>query len=421
MTTLAPDAEPACPGASDARRPDNTKGAAQVAAALAVRGTAFGDIPRAAWDRLAAANPWATPFSSWAFQRAWWDAYAGSAHDQTLIVSATAGSAGGREAGEPVAIVPLMHRHEVEPSDADQATKIRHADDLPLTAVPATAKAVFLGASYHADYATVLTAPEDLPAVAAVVVDHLASAGIDVDPGHPTPWDVVDLRRLRCGDPTAEAFATAFGAREMAEGWTLNLEREDVCPVVTLPAGASFDDFLGTLDKKARHEIRRKIRRARAGGELRLTESSDPLADLDAFIELHQKKWRADGLFPPTPGGAASRVFIKRLFELCGGSGPVRLSFLTIGERRVAAGIQFTTPDTWMFYNAGIDPDARELSPGVLLMAELIRAALGAGARRFDFLRGDEPYKYEWGSVDEPIQRLLVRREHVRGPSEARR
>ena len=27
-----------------------------------------------------------------------------------------------------------------------------------------------------------------------------------------------------------------------------------------------------------------------------------------------------------------------------------------------------------------------------------------------DFLRGDEPYKYEWGAVDEPIQRLLLRR-----------
>jgi CelD/BcsL family acetyltransferase involved in cellulose biosynthesis len=30
--------------------------------------------------------------------------------------------------------------------------------------------------------------------------------------------------------------------------------------------------------------------------------------------------------------------------------------------------------------------------------------------RRFDFLRGDESYKYEWGARDEPIQRLLVRR-----------
>ena len=30
--------------------------------------------------------------------------------------------------------------------------------------------------------------------------------------------------------------------------------------------------------------------------------------------------------------------------------------------------------------------------------------------RRLDFLRGDEGYKYEWGAMDEPIQRLLVRR-----------
>jgi CelD/BcsL family acetyltransferase involved in cellulose biosynthesis len=36
--------------------------------------------------------------------------------------------------------------------------------------------------------------------------------------------------------------------------------------------------------------------------------------------------------------------------------------------------------------------------------------ALASGKRRLDFLRGDEAYKYEWGAVDEPIQRLLVRR-----------
>ena len=67
-----------------------------------------------------------------------------------------------------------------------------------------------------------------------------------------------------------------------------------------------------------------------------------------------------------------------------------------------------------MFYNAGIDPDARELSPGVVLAARYVQSALEAGAKRFDFLRGDEPYKYEWGAVDEPIQRLLVRRDAVR-------
>ena len=39
-----------------------------------------------------------------------------------------------------------------------------------------------------------------------------------------------------------------------------------------------------------------------------------------------------------------------------------------------------------------------------------VERAIADGKRRLDFLRGDEPYKYEWGAVDEPIQRLLVRR-----------
>ena len=42
------------------------------------------------------------------------------------------------------------------------------------------------------------------------------------------------------------------------------------------------------------------------------------------------------------------------------------------------------------------------------MSATAIRAAIAAGRRRFDYLRGDEPYKYEWGAIGEPIQRLLV-------------
>jgi len=351
---------------------------------------------------MASRNPWATPFSEWPFQRAWWDAFGGYAHDQTLVVSDVA-------SGDLVAIVPLMHRHEVEPSDASQHTTMRHGGD-QLTPVEPTAKAVFFGASYHADYATVLAAPHDLAIVSDAVVDHLAR-GATEGRDHPKPWDVVDLRRLRCGDPTADELARAFGRREMKEGWTLNVEREDVCPVVTLEPGIDFDGYLATLGKKDRHEIRRKFRRAEASGEIRLTDSTDPLVDLDAFIDLHQRKWGDAGLFPPTPGGDASRVFVRRLFETHGTDGSLRLSFLTVGERRIAAGVHFRTADGYLYYNAGVDPDARDLSPGVVMVASYIRRAITEGCRRLDFLRGDEPYKYEWGAVDEPVQRILVRRD----------
>jgi CelD/BcsL family acetyltransferase involved in cellulose biosynthesis len=45
-----------------------------------------------------------------------------------------------------------------------------------------------------------------------------------------------------------------------------------------------------------------------------------------------------------------------------------------------------------------------------VMVAKYVERAISAGKRRLDFLRGDEPYKYEWGAHDEPIQRLLVRR-----------
>ncbi|MES2211151.1 MAG: GNAT family N-acetyltransferase [Chloroflexota bacterium] len=390
-------AEPACP-----EPPSDSTGTSVPTGDLILERRAVGDIPRATWDRLAAATPWATPFSDWAFHRAWWDAYGDNAHDETAVVlDPTRGAA-----ADPVAILPLMHRHEVEPSDAERHTTLRHGHDQGLTPVPATATAVFFGASYHADYATILTAPANLSAVAdALVGDLRRRADSRAD------WDAVDLRRLRCGDPAVDALAVAFRRVEVDAGWTLNVEREDVCPVVTLPVDGTIDDHLGTLDRKERHEIRRKVRRAEAVGEVVLTESADPLTDLEAFIDLHQARWGDDGLFPATPGGAQSRVLFRRLFECFGPGGPLRLSFLTVGARTIAAGVTFETADRLYYYNAGVDPDARDLSPGVVMVERYLRHAIERGRRSMDFLRGDEPYKYEWGALDEPIQRLLVRRQ----------
>jgi hypothetical protein len=400
VTSTALDAEPACPGTVGSSPPQTTS----IAPSLRAERRPFESISRETWDALAARSRWATPFASWAFHRAWWDAYGENAHDQTTIIV----DADAPPGAAPVAIAPFMHRHEVETSDALTQTTMRHGAGYELTPVEPTAKAVFFGASYHADYATLLAAEDDLPAVAEAIVEHLATDA--ADPDHPIAWDVVDLRRLRCGDPAADALAEAFGRREMTDDWTLNVEREDVCPVVTLPEEASFDDYLATLPKKQRHEVRRKIRRAEAAGDVRLTASSAPLEDLEAFIELHQKRWGEDGLFPDTPGGENSRTFFRRLFELAGDDGPVRLSFLTVGERRIAAGVHFETEDGYLYFNAGVDPDARDLSPGVVMVARYMEQALAEGRRRIDFLRGNEPYKYEWGAEDEPIQRLLVRR-----------
>ena len=365
---------------------------------------AFDSISAETWDALVDRTPSATPFSRHCVQRAWWDAYGATAHDQTLVVFDEAAP------DAIVAIVPLMHRHELEPGDVAVRTTIRHQAGPALRPVPASATAVFFGASYHADYATVLAAPADVAAVCDTVVEALAAE-------EPSRRDVVDLRRLRSGDPAADALAASFEWVAPRACWFVTREQEDVCPVLTLPAGAGFEEYLDTLDKKERHEVRRKIRRAEAAGEVRLERSADPLGDLDAFVELHQKRWGAEGLFPDTKGGAASRLFFARLFEDCAPSGLVDLSFLSVAGRRISAGVTFDDGTAVYYYNAGVEPDARELSPGVVMVARYIQRAIEQGRSRIDFMRGNEPYKYEWGAVDEPIERLLVQRT---APAEAR-
>jgi CelD/BcsL family acetyltransferase involved in cellulose biosynthesis len=103
------------------------------------------------------------------------------------------------------------------------------------------------------------------------------------------------------------------------------------------------------------------------------------------------------------------------LFRDCAAVGVVELNFLTVEGRRIAAGVTFDDGKVIYYYNAGVDPDARELSPGVVMVARYIERSIRLGRGRLDFLRGDEPYKYEWGAVDEPIERLLVQRVTVSG------
>jgi len=193
------------------------------AALLVARPVAFADIPRATWDRLLAKTASRTPFSRWTFHRAWWDAYGETAHEQYLVVGPASSAQDDFDAA--VAIVPLMHRHEIEPDDAECRTSVRPHEPTG-TAVPGEAKAVFFGASYHADYATVLADPADLPAVAAAVADSFAQPP---DPAHGTKdWDVVDLRRLRSTDPALPALEAALGNGAQGRGWNLVRELEDV-------------------------------------------------------------------------------------------------------------------------------------------------------------------------------------------------
>jgi hypothetical protein len=378
--------------------------------ALVAKPVRFDDIPRSCWERLLSQTPAATPFARWTFHRAWWDAYGNSAHEQYLACVPADSAPEGIDWERARAIVPLMHRHEVEPDDLTNRTVLRErGTGASCRSVPADAKAIFFGASYHADYATILAAPDDLTQVAAAVAQSFKTPP-QSDHGE-QPWDVNDLRRLRFDDPVLPALETALMAADHT--WHVELEQEDVCPVISAPSG-DWDEYLGTLDKTDRHEIRRKLRRASVVGELRAEISLPTEKAVDDFIELHTRRFGEDGLFPSGAGGDRSRHFVRRLAQLERESpdgGQLHVGIVHCGPRLVWSMLAFDDGRTCFLYNAGMDPDARDVSPGITGTAMYFQDRLAAGRRRFDFLRGDEPYKYEWGAKDEPIERLLVLRE----------
>lgn len=68
-------------------------------------------------------------------------------------------------------------------------------------------------------------------------------------------------------------------------------------------------------------------------------------------------------------------------------------------------------------YQSGYDPAFASLSPGLVLLARTIEDAFALEAREYDFLRGQEAYKYDWANDERQTVRLSLIRPNWAGMS----
>jgi CelD/BcsL family acetyltransferase involved in cellulose biosynthesis len=85
----------------------------------------------------------------------------------------------------------------------------------------------------------------------------------------------------------------------------------------------------------------------------------------------------------------------------------VRLFSLDVGHRSAAVIYNFAYGDRHYFYQSGRDPNYAKHRVGLVLMHRVIQEAIGEHATVFDFLRGEEDYKYRWATEKETNLRLL--------------
>jgi CelD/BcsL family acetyltransferase involved in cellulose biosynthesis len=214
-----------------------------------------------------------------------------------------------------------------------------------------------------------------------------------------------DLRGLLESSPSLQAIETAAADA----GFDVRREDEAISPCVELPA--SWDDYLATLSKKDRHEMRRKMRRLdTAGGEVRfriITEAAVACGQLDRLFHLMRISNHHKEEFLARPG---METFFREMTAAMADAGMLRLYSLTFDKEAVAMVLNFDVGGRLYMYNSGYDPAYAHYAVGLMSKALLLRDAIENGRTAVDFMRGDESYKYDLGGKERKVYRLVLKR-----------
>lgn len=318
-----------------------------------------------AWNALVEQSVADTPFSRYEYLSAWWQTLGGGEWKQAelILVSAVEGD-------QLVGVAPLfIAKHD------------------------GRAALLLVGSVEVSDYLDLIVREQDLPRFLTGLLDFLTSS-------HSGSWSALDWYNLPDDSPTL----AALQAEAEKRGWE---HRQEVYrPTPRIALNGSFDDYLANIDKKQRHEIRRKMRRAAESGRVvfRLVDKSAEIEpELESFFHLMtQDPSKANFLHP------AMREHMIAALRAAHQNGYLWLAFLEVDGVKSAASLNFDYKNKLWGYNSGVSRDHMELSPGWVLLALTIQWCCENGRSEFDFMRGDEEYKYRFGGKDRRVMRVTA-------------
>jgi CelD/BcsL family acetyltransferase involved in cellulose biosynthesis len=327
------------------------------------------------WTDLLAASPSDCLFLTWEWLFTWWKHLSGGRRLSILAV---------RAHGELVALAPLAWR----PRRLEKFLSMGALEFLGTGTVGSD----YLDLIVRSGHAT--------PAIRAL-------AGSLVEAGA-----AVRFAQVRPDAPNPMTFADELGRRR----WSIRSTKTDVCPFIDL-TGHTWDSYLDDLGSAHRYNFRRRFRNLERLGRVRFTRvetEADRATALRELVALHQMRWQ--------PRGGSSAFdrpalvdFHDELSALALARGWLRLFTLRLEDVAVAAVYGFRYRDTFFFYQSGFDPRLARASVGLLAVGLSIKAAVEEGAREYDFLHGDEAYKFHWARRTREIGRLELYPPHVRG------
>jgi CelD/BcsL family acetyltransferase involved in cellulose biosynthesis len=211
----------------------------------------------------------------------------------------------------------------------------------------------------------------------------------------------VNLGPLR---PESETLRHLVGMAKQRP-YEVSCATEDVSLELSLPP--IWEEYLGMLDGKQRHEVRRKLRRLREEGDVnyRIVEGSEAVEEvIDLFLTFFRESREDKRNFLTTKRESFFRSLAKAMAQDL----ILKIGILELNTKPVAAIMCFYYNDTVYLYNSGYDPQYRPLSTGLISKILCIKDSIERGNRKFDFLKGAEEYKYRLGGEEVYLKRCQV-------------
>ncbi len=216
---------------------------------------------------------------------------------------------------------------------------------------------------------------------------------------HREAWDVCDLQDLAAD---SSLLRTAIPDPLLSK-----VCPQSTCSAIFLPE--AVDSFRSGLPHGLKRNLRRYAAQLKAVGSVAYETATcgNGQSFIDALFDLHQSRWALKGGKGLLDGSDLER-FHRCAAENLWKRGLVRLHGLRHCGSLIAVVYAFVHRQRAYCYLGGFDPAFSRFSPGALVLAYVLEKAISEGVAVFDFLRGEESYKADWGATKSVSSRLLL-------------
>jgi len=328
----------------------------------------FSELDPNEWNDLLTKSITDVPFLRYEYLRAWWNTRGGGEwpHAELTLISAA-------EEDRLLGIAPLF--------------KTEHEGEERL---------LLLGSIEISDYLDLIVRHDDLSRFLSGLLEFCAT-----DPA--IACSRFDWYNLPDDSPSL----TALESESTRRGWSYT--KEPFRPALAAPLPGDFETYLAGINKKQRHEIRRKMRRAESDErDVRwyiVDDESSLDAEIDDFLSLMSNDHHKEEFLTEV-----MRTQMRASVHVAFQAGWLQLAFMEVNGVKAAGYLNFDYGNRIYVYNSGLDFNFGDLSPGWVLLGYLFKWANEHGRGEFDFMRGDEDYKYKFGGIRRDVMRVRVER-----------